>query len=89
VFVTPTCPFCPRAALLAVRLATSSARVTAEVVSANEFPDLADRFGVRGVPKTVVNDDDAFVGALPEAAFVEQVVRAVLPAGPATLPAPR
>jgi hypothetical protein len=45
-------------------------------VEANEFPDLAQRYSVMAVPKTVVNDLVAFEGALPEGAFVDQVLRA-------------
>jgi len=33
------------------------------------------RYGVQGVPKTVVNDAVEFVGALPEDEFVAQVLR--------------
>lgn len=75
VFVTPTCPYCPSAASLANRLALASPRITATTVEANEFPELSARFGVRGVPQTVVNQRGVFVGALPEAGFVEQVLR--------------
>ena len=74
VFVTPTCPYCPAAASLASRMALASERVRAVVVEANEFPELADRFQVQGVPRTVVNRSGAFVGALPEAPFVQSVL---------------
>ena len=74
VFVTPSCPYCPGAASLANRLALASPRVQAVTVEANEFPALARRFAVQGVPQTVVNQSGTFVGALPEAAFVERVL---------------
>jgi predicted DsbA family dithiol-disulfide isomerase len=51
-------------------------RVTAGVVEANEFPELADLYQVRGVPKVVVNESAGFVGAQPEARFLEHVLRA-------------
>lgn len=76
VFVTPSCPFCPAAASLAHKMAVESERVTADIVEANEFPDLADRYDVRGVPKVVVNESTSFVGAQPEARFLEHVLRA-------------
>lgn len=47
-----------------------SDQVTALTVEATEFPDLARRFGVQGVPRTVVNRKGAFEGALPEPRFV-------------------
>jgi thioredoxin-like negative regulator of GroEL len=55
---------------LANRMAMASDRVRALTVEANEFPELSQRFGVQGVPRTVVNRSGAFVGALPEAQFV-------------------
>jgi glutaredoxin-like protein len=80
VFVTPTCPYCPRAARAAVQMAVASARVTVDVIAANEFPDLVDRYGVRGVPKTVINDTVEFVGAEPETDLLRHVLSAVRPA---------
>jgi thioredoxin-like negative regulator of GroEL len=55
---------------LANRMAMASDRVRALTVEANEFPELSQRFGVQGVPRTVVNRSGAFVGALPVAQFV-------------------
>lgn len=45
------------------------------MVVATEFPGLAQQFGVQGVPRTVVNRSGAFVGALPEAQFVDSVLQ--------------
>lgn len=60
---------------LSNRLAIASTKVSATMVAANEFPEMSQRFGVQGVPRIVVNRDGAFVGALPEAQFVESVLR--------------
>jgi glutaredoxin-like protein len=76
VFVTPHCPYCPRVARLAHQMALESPRVRADVIDAEQFPDLADRYEVRGVPKVVVNDTVEFVGAQPEARFLEHILRA-------------
>jgi glutaredoxin-like protein len=75
VFSTTSCPHCPKAISLANRMALASPQVRAMAVEANEFPSLAAQFGVQGVPRTVVNRTGAFVGALPEAAFVDSVLR--------------
>jgi glutaredoxin-like protein len=77
VFVTPTCPYCPRAAVLAMRMAARSPRVRAEVVEANEFPDISRRYRVQGVPRTVVNDLVFVEGALPESALVKGLALAL------------
>lgn len=58
-------------------MAVESAHVTADVIEAMEFPDLARRYAVRGVPKIVINETTEFVGALPEAQYVEHVREAV------------
>jgi glutaredoxin-like protein len=76
VFVTPTCPHCPRAVILAHRLAVESPLIQASCVEATEFMNLTRRFNVTGVPKTVVNESIEILGALPEDQFVRTVVGA-------------
>jgi hypothetical protein len=48
--------------------------VTAFAVEATEFPDLARRYRVSAVPKTIVNETTEVLGALPEEAFLQQVL---------------
>lgn len=59
---------------LANRMAMLSPHVSARTIEANEFPEVSRRYGVQGVPRTVVNDRGAFVGALPEPQFVSAVL---------------
>ena len=78
VFVTPTCPYCPRAVVLAHQLAFESALVTADMVEAVEFPELSARYAVSGVPQTTINDGAAsVVGLHPETELLEEI-RSVL-----------
>jgi len=79
VFTTPTCPHCPRAVTVAHEMAFANPNITAFAVEATEFPDLARRYAVTGVPKTVVNDSVEILGALPPDAFVEQALAAPEP----------
>jgi glutaredoxin-like protein len=74
VFVTPTCPHCPRAVSLAHRMARENAHIRATCVEATEFMDLSRKFRVTGVPKTVVNESIEILGALPEELFVRGVL---------------
>jgi glutaredoxin-like protein len=74
VFVTPQCPHCPRAVTLAQRMALESPLIRATSVDAIEFVDLSHRFRVTGVPKTVVNGSVEVLGAVPEDAFVQQIL---------------
>jgi len=66
---------------LAADLAIASPRVRADIVEAGEFPDLARRFNVYAVPKTVINGTSEVVGAVPEASFVQSVTAALAAAG--------
>jgi glutaredoxin-like protein len=79
VFATPTCPHCPKASRLAHAIAQESPRIRADVIEAMEFPALAERYAVYGVPKVVINETTSFEGALPEAAFLQYVLDAVSP----------
>jgi glutaredoxin-like protein len=77
VFVTPTCPYCPRAVLLAHKMAIAGERVTAAAVDATEFPELATRYEVYGVPRTVINDTVHVEGAVPEARLMAELIAIV------------
>lgn len=59
----------------AFQMALVTQKVRAEVIEVNEFPELAERYGVRAVPLTVIDDRLAIPGMLPEEALVEQVVK--------------
>jgi len=77
VFVTPTCPYCPRAVVLAHQMALESPMVEAEMVEAMEFPELSNRFGVSGVPQTTINSGaGTVVGAVPEDYLVAEIQQA-------------
>jgi len=74
VFVTLTCPHCPVAAAVAHKLAIESDLVKADVIETSEFPDLAMKYNVIGVPKIVINEKIEFVGAFSEDLFAEHVL---------------
>ena len=79
VFVTPSCPHCPRAVTLAHRMAIESPLIRATCVEATEFLDLSQRYRVTGVPKTIVDGTIEMLGALPESVFVRTAVGAPEP----------
>ncbi|WP_324716963.1 thioredoxin family protein [Carboxydochorda subterranea] len=83
VFVTPTCPYCPKAVRLAHQFAMESSYVTADMIEATEFPELAEKYGVYGVPKTVINETGELEGAVPEAHFLREVLAAIGAKAPA------
>ncbi len=75
VFVTPTCPHCPRAVTLAHRMAVEHPQIRATCVEATEFIDLTRQYRVTGVPKTIINGTIEILGAVPEDAFVRTVLQ--------------
>lgn len=77
VFVTPTCPYCPSAVMLAHQLAYASDKVTADMVEVTEFPHLGQKYGVMGVPRTVINEHTYLEGAAPEQMLLEKLKAAV------------
>ena len=77
VFVTPTCPYCPQAVLLAHKLAFESEKVMADMVEAIEFPHLSMKYQVQGVPRTVINETVHQEGAAPEAMLLAKLKEAV------------
>jgi predicted DsbA family dithiol-disulfide isomerase len=54
--------------------AIANPHVKAEIVEASEFPEVSRKFGVMGVPKTVINDKVEFVGAVPDETFVDAIL---------------
>jgi len=78
VFVTPTCPYCPQAVVLAHQMALESEKVTADMIEAIEFPDLSNEFNVSGVPQTTINLGlGTVVGAVPEEMLVEEIKKSL------------
>ncbi len=76
VFVTLTCPHCPAAAAIAHKLAVENDMITADVIDAQEFPALSQKYGVIGVPKIVMNEKIEFTGAFNEDLFAEHALLA-------------
>ncbi len=74
VFVTPSCPYCPRAVTLAHRLAYASPYITADAVEVTEFPELGARYHVMGVPRTMIDELVSVEGALPEGALLAKLI---------------
>lgn len=76
VFVTPTCPYCPSAVVLAHQFAMESDLIRADMIEASEFPELSMKYDVMGVPRTVitvVNEDTHLEGAAPELMLLQRL----------------
>jgi predicted DsbA family dithiol-disulfide isomerase len=64
-------------------MAMENPLILADVIEANEFQDESRRYGVRSVPKTVINDRVEFIGSLPEAKVIEALQEAIKSEGSA------
>ena len=73
VFVTPTCAYCPSAVKLAHQMAYLNSKIKADMVEATEFPHLAQKYQVMGVPRTVINETEFQEGAAPEEMILEKI----------------
>jgi predicted DsbA family dithiol-disulfide isomerase len=63
--------------VLAHRLAIESDWIRADMVEATEFPHLANKYEVYGVPRTVINETIHIEGAVPEQMLVNELMRAL------------
>ncbi len=77
VYVTPTCPYCPQAVVLGFNLALASDHVKADMVEATEFPHLAQKYQVMGVPRSVINEAFHIEGAAPEPMVLDKIKEAL------------
>ncbi len=73
VFVTPTCPYCPKAVLTAHKFAYLNQNIKSDMIEATEFPHLSNKYNVRGVPRSVINESDFVEGAVPENMFLDKI----------------
>lgn len=76
VFSTPQCPYCPNMVRLGHYAAILNPKIEADMVESLEFQDLATKYQVFGVPKTIINETVHLEGAVPPEAFVEKLFEA-------------
>jgi len=55
----------------------ASDHITGDMVEVTEFPHLAVKYGVQGVPHTVIDDKIMLVGAVPETEFARKVLESI------------
>ena len=59
---------------MALGMAIANDNIRAEVVDAEEFPEMAREHQVGPVPKTMINYSTEFIGAAPERFVLEKVL---------------
>lgn len=73
VFVTLSCPHCPGAVQKAHKLAMMNPNIEGEMIEAQTFMELSNKFNVSGVPKIVINDSIELVGNQPIEEFIRSI----------------
>lgn len=58
-------------------MAIENQHLKADVIEAGEFPQLVQRYNIRAVPKTVINEFIEVEGMQPEKLFLGHVMRAL------------
>jgi len=64
---------------LAYQFAMESDLVRADGIEATEFPDLAEKFRVFAVPRTIINGGAHVEGSLPEGFFLDAILKTLKP----------
>ena len=77
VFVTTSCPYCPTAVRTAHKFAMANKNIKGDMIEANEFPELSQRYNVYAVPRVVINEGRYFEGELPENQFLNEILEAL------------
>jgi len=77
VFVTPQCPYCPDMTRLAHQASILNPLISSEMIESLEFQELVAKYGVFGVPKTIINETTTIDGLSPVEMFVEKLFESV------------
>lgn len=51
--------------------------ISADMVELSEFPHIAVKYSVQGVPKIVINEQHSLVGSVPDNEFAQAVLKAI------------
>jgi glutaredoxin-like protein len=77
VFITPSCPYCPKMVSTSFMFAMVSENIDAEAWESIEFPDVAQKYQVSAVPKVVVNDKISWEGLVPPEYLLKHIKEAL------------
>ncbi len=77
VFTTPQCPYCPDMVKLAHYAAILNPKIQADMVESLEFQEVAKKYEVFGVPKTIINEKTSIEGLASPDLFVDKLYDAI------------
>jgi len=65
---------------LAHQFAMENELIKADCIESIEFPDLAQKYSVYAVPRTIINESAFIEGSMPESPFLERMLETLEPA---------
>ena len=65
---------------LAHQFAMENDLIQSDCIESIEFPDLAQKYSVYAVPRTIINESSFIEGSMPENFFLERVLESIKPA---------
>lgn len=74
VFITLTCPYCPQMVKMAHDFAILNPNIKADMIEANEFPELSAKYNISSVPKLIINDVIDMLGVRPPDQVLNQIM---------------
>jgi glutaredoxin-like protein len=77
VMISPTCPYCAVAVGAVHRFAMANDHISGDMVELAEFPHLAVKYNVQGVPKIIINEKESVTGALADMDLAREVLKAI------------
>jgi glutaredoxin-like protein len=77
VFTTPQCVYCPTMVRLAHGASILNPLIQSDMIESLEFQELAAKYEVFGVPKTIFNETVVLDGMSPPELFVEKLFEAI------------
>jgi hypothetical protein len=51
--------------------------IVSDMIELAEFPDIAEKYNIQGVPKIIINDTHVVTGEMLEADFAQEILKAV------------
>lgn len=59
------------------KFAMANPLIRGDMVEISEFPHLAVKYAIQGVPQTIINETVPLVGAQPEMNIVQEILKAI------------
>lgn len=64
---------------MAHAFAIENEHIRADMIEISEFPYLANKYQVQGVPKTLINEEIEVAGMVPEYRLIDEVLKGLEP----------